>query len=532
MDHSIVKGINHPTLHWKTSGRFWLKLAILSVLTVVIFFDALTYTVDSWFKKEEYSHGFLIPFITVFLIWQKKNEIATAKISKYWLGLLVVVAGLFLFFLGELSTLFIIQQYAFLIVLFGMVLAVAGAEIFKLIWIPLLFLFFAIPLPDFIYQGLSSKLQLLSSQLGVGLIRMCNISVYLEGNVIDLGAYKLQVVEACSGLRYLFPLMSLAFICAFFFKAAFWKRAIVFLSSIPITVFMNSFRVGIIGVLVEYWGPSMAEGFLHDFEGWAIFMTCTAILIGEMWLLAQIGKDKRPLREVFGITFPEPLPAAGTSLRERKWPWEFWAVGGMLAIAAGLSLSLEKREELIPPRTAFAEFPMKMDAWQGRRDIMDPQYVDVLKFDDYILADFSKEGMPPVNFYSAYYASQRKGESVHSPRSCIPGGGWQIKSLETVSVPGVRVYGDVLRLNRVLIQRGDERQLVYYWFQQRGRNMTNEYLVKWYLFRDALMLNRSDGALVRLTTRTPAGEDLAKTEGRLVSFLASLMPRLDRYIPN
>jgi len=530
MDHSIVKGI-HPALLWRMSGRFWLSLAILGILTGTVFFDALAYTVDSWFRKEEYSHGFLIPFITVFLIWQKKNEAATARISKYWPGLWVVFAGLCLFFLGELSTLFIIQQYAFLIVVFGLVLAVAGIEIFRLIRIPLFFLFFAIPLPDFIYQGLSSKLQLLSSRLGVCLIRMCNISVYLEGNVIDLGAYKLQVVEACSGLRYLFPLMSLAFICAFFFKAPFWKRAIVFLSSIPVTVFMNSFRVGVIGVLVEYWGPSMAEGFLHDFEGWAVFMTCSAILIGEMWLLARIGKDPRPLREVFGIAFPPPLPA-GMPLRERRLPRQFWAAGAMLAIAAGLSLSLEKRGELIPPRAAFADFPLNMDAWQGRREIMDRQYVDVLKFDDYILADFSKDGMSPVNFYSAYYASQRKGESVHSPRSCIPGGGWRIKSLETVSVPGVRLYGSELRVNRVLIQRGDERQLVYYWFQQRGRNMTNEYLVKWYLFRDALMLNRSDGALVRLTTRIPTGEDPARAEGRLAGFLASLMPRLDRYIPN
>jgi exosortase D (VPLPA-CTERM-specific) len=497
---------------------------------IFIFFDEIKMLVRTWISSDEYSHGILIPIISAFLIWQRKNHIAGMPFTGSWAGIAIVLLGLGLYFLGELATLFIVIQYAFLIALCGLVLAVAGSRIFKEVWVALLLLVFAIPLPSFLYQELSTKLQLISSQLGVSFIRLCDISVYLEGNIIDLGAYKLQVAEACSGLRYLFPLMSLAFICAFFFKAVFWKRAIVFLSSIPITVLMNSLRVGMIGVLVEYWGPSMAEGFLHDFEGWAVFMTCTAILIGEIWLLARIGKDKRPLSEVFGITFPEPLPA-GMSLRERILPREFWVAGGMLAIAAGLSLFLEKREELLPPRAAFAEFPMTMDAWEGRREIMDPQYVDFLKFDDYILANFSKDGMPPVNFYSAYYASQRKGESVHSPRSCIPGGGWQIKSLETVPVPGIQLYGDALKVNRVLIQKGDERQLVYYWFQQRGRNMTNEYLVKWYLFRDAVMLNRSDGALVRLTTRAQDGEDLAKADGRLVSFLVSLMPRLDRHIP-
>lgn len=107
---------------------------------------------------------------------------------------------------------------------------------------------------------------------------MFQIPVFLEGNIIDLGVYQLQVVEACSGLRYLFPLMSLGFIAAYFYQAAFWKRAIVFLMTIPITILMNSFRIGVIGVMVDNWGISMAEGFLHDFEGWIIFMACAAIL--------------------------------------------------------------------------------------------------------------------------------------------------------------------------------------------------------------------------------------------------------------
>ena len=108
--------------------------------------------------------------------------------------------------------------------------------------IPLFFLVFMIPLPNFLLNNLSTKLQLISSELGVAVIRLFDISVYLEGNVIDLGVYKLQVVEACSGLNYLFPLMSLSFIMADLYKAPFWKRAIVFLSSIPITIIMNSFN--------------------------------------------------------------------------------------------------------------------------------------------------------------------------------------------------------------------------------------------------------------------------------------------------
>ena len=120
-----------------------------------------------------------------------------------------------------------------------------------------------------------------------------------------------------------------------------------------------------------------------------------------------------------------------------------------------------------------------------------------------------------VNLYAAYYGSQRKGASVHSPRTCLPGGGWQIADFAQHTVDGASVNGQPLRVNRALIKMGDAAQLVYYWFQQRGRVMTNEYLVKWYLFQDALLRGRTDGALVRLTTFVPPGGDLGAADARL-----------------
>jgi EpsI family protein len=137
-----------------------------------------------------------------------------------------------------------------------------------------------------------------------------------------------------------------------------------------------------------------------------------------------------------------------------------------------------------------------------------------------------------VNFYAAYYASQKKGQSAHSPRSCIPGGGWVIKSLDQRTINGVNVEDQPLSVNRTVIQKGDNKQLVYYWFQQRGRVITNEYLVKWYLFWDALTKNRTDGALVRLTTFVKAGQDIKEADEHLKSFVKSIVTHLDKYIQN
>ena len=154
----------------------------------------------------------------------------------------------------------------------------------------------------------------------------------------------------------------------------------------------------------------------------------------------------------------------------------------------------------------------------------------MLKFNDYILADFANDVNDSVNLYVAYYESQRKGASIHSPKSCIPGGGWQIKEHD---ISDLILDGDgVLSVNRLLIQNGTNRQLVYYWFDQRGRNMTNEYIIKWYLFWDSLTKNRTDGALVRITTVVKPNDDLSKADELLKKFISDSSGIVEEYIPD
>ena len=193
---------------------------------------------------------------------------------------------------------------------------------------------------------------------------------------------------------------------------------------------------------------------------------------------------------------------------------------------------LPNRMEMMPERQDFLFFPSELGGWTGHKARMEQKYLDALKLDDYLLVDFKNPLGDSVNLYVAYYASQRKGASVHSPKSCLPGGGWLLKEFSQRKIDGATVAGEPLRVNRSIIQMGDERQLVYYWFQQRGRVMTNEYLVKWFLFWDALTKNRTDGALVRVTTALDTGEDSAAGDRRLATFVRSLSGSLESYIPD
>ena len=151
------------------------------------------------------------------------------------------------------------------------------------------------------------------------------------------------------------------------------------------------------------------------------------------------------------------------------------------------------------------------------------------------MATYARPGLSvPVELYVAYYASQRNGASIHSPKACLPGGGWAIDEFSQVSVEGAgpdSASGDALRVNRTLISLGPHRMLVYYWFQQRGRDITNEYLAKWYIFQDSLLMNRTDGALVRVITVLPDGSDVEAADQRLQEFIRVAAPRLSYYVP-
>ena len=523
---------------WSRNASWWIVAALCAALLGVIYYDALALMVGVWVDDENYGHGFFVPFISLFLIWMKRDKIRALEPRGSWWGLSLIVAGLALYVMGELGTLAPLLQLSFWLVVVGLCWATLGGRIVRALSFPLLYLLTMIPLPQFILQGLSGQLQLLSSALGVGCLQVVGVTAFREGNVIDLGPIQLQVVEACSGLRYLFPLMSLALLCAYLFQGPMWKRAVVFLSSMPIAIVLNGFRIGVIGVLVEYFGAGAADGFLHLFEGWVIFLMSLAILALVMLGLSRIGSGSK--QQTFSDllrlpsdseTVVQPGTVRSSSLNEAS-PMPFFCSVGLLLSLAVTSPYLISRDEVVPARQALLNFPMQVQQWQGSTFPLEKEYIETLKFDDYLLADYHVADGAPVNFYVAYYGSQRKGQSAHSPRTCIPGGGWEITSLRTMEVPANDAATTVLQVNRLVIQKADAKQIVYYWFKQRDRVLANEYLVKFFLFWDALAKQRTDGALIRLTASVQPGHDEDEADRVLADFTQSVNPLMSRYVPD
>lgn len=519
-----------PLVVWKPSREAWLAFTAIGVALYFTFAGGVHELWRVWTERPEYSYGVFIPLLSAFLIWQRKDRLERMRLDGAWSGLVVIGFALALRWMGDLATSAILVEYALVFAIIGVAVCYVGWRGVRALAAPLAFLFFMIQLPEFVLQGLSQRLQVISSHIGVALIRLCDISVHLEGNIIDLGSMKLQVAEACSGLRYLFALVVLSFIAAYFFKGAMWKRVLIFVSSIPITILMNSFRIGLVGITVEYFGRGAAEGVLHDFEGLVIFAGCTAILLIEMWILARIGPERRSLRSAFGLDLPHPTPP-GAKVAYRGIARPLVAAAGVLTIAAIAANFAPARTPEVPAREQFASFPLALGAYVGRPDRIEPEVLRELRASDTFLADYALAGAAPINLYMQWYDAQTTGVSTHSPRLCIPAGGWEIARLETRELTQVPFGAAPLRVNRALITRGEATLLVYYWFQQRGRNTTNEYATKLLIFWDSLMLNRSDGAMVRVATVVGPLERHDVADARLTAFVAEVAARLPRYIP-
>jgi len=498
------------------------------VLLFFTFRDGLKEMERVW-GTPEYSYAYLIPFLSLYVLAVRLPQLRATGFAESWAGPWVTGVGLVAFAFGELSAIYAIVQYAFLLMVGGLALSVVGIRGVRTIWASLVFLIFLVPLPNFIQVSLSSSLQLVSSELGTWMLRLMGLPVYLEGNVIDLGTYKLQVVEACNGLRYLFPLMSFGFLCAVLFRGPVWQRWLLFLSSVPITIVMNSFRIAVTGVLVNRFGIEAAEGFLHYFEGWVIFSACLVLMFLLMVLLGRLAG--RTLTEVFDPDIPPLATFRGWFAgRSPGSP----VIAALLLIIAGaiLSVALAGREERVPAHVSLTQFPLTIGEWRGRERAIDQDQLDVLKLTDYTMIEYSNaESASPIEFYVAYYESQRKGNSAHSPRACLPGSGWRFDEFNQVSLPNIQADGASVPVNRVLMSMGEDRLLVYYWFMQRGRNVTSEYAAKWYIFWDSVTKQRTDGALVRVITPVAKGSDVAEADERLTAFLRKAHPALYFHIP-
>ena len=250
----------------------WAPYAAIAVLLAVIYHKVLFKLVYDWYTIPDYSHGFLVPFFALFLLWDKRKKLRQIPIRQTWQGIPLVVVAIAILVLGVYGVDLFTARISFVFLMAGLIWTLFGWEMLRELRFPLLVLVLAIPFPTILFNKITFPLQLFASRIASSILPLLGVPVLLEGNVIQLPVMKLEVAEACSGIRSLMSLFTLAVFYGYFLERTTRRRVLLAIASIPIAVAANVLRIVGTGLCVQYWDPAKALGFFHEFSGWVMFV--------------------------------------------------------------------------------------------------------------------------------------------------------------------------------------------------------------------------------------------------------------------
>ncbi|WP_367878031.1 VPLPA-CTERM-specific exosortase XrtD [Sulfitobacter sediminis] len=527
--NSFLSKFTSGLLTW---GLFWLVLITLAA--GLLFAHGFAILLEAW-SKPEYSHGPLIPVLSALMFLRELKEYPPQPGPKRdrWQGVVLILLSIVVAFSGKILQIDSLEAYAIIIWVAGILLISFGWETGKNFWPPVVHLAFMLPLPGMLYYEVSTSLQLISSELGVWFLRLASVPVYLDGNIIDLGVLRLHVAEACSGLRYLFPILSFSYIFAVLYQGPKWHKLLLLFAAAPIAVFMNSVRIAMAGILMQHFGAEWLEGFTHFFEGWVIFMSSVLILFLFAWVLLKLNPRKMRLVDALDLDTHGLLPQAAR-LKLVQPSAALIAATVMMIAFVSVWPFVPDRAAVAPERFAFAQFPQQFGDWRqiGKERRFSPAVERVLSADDYIAVQFGRSpDEPSLDFFSAWYEDLAADGVMHNPEICLPGAGWEIAKVELVDIASELNLEAPFNINRVIVQRGEERMLVYYWFTHMGRAIPRNATAKFSVLTRGVVAGRFDGAIIRLISPIKKDQPEVEADAQLNDLLTKLLPQLPRFIP-
>jgi len=276
---------------WQTVKPFgWQGLLLVAVL-LALYAPVLRILLDQWYRDPDYSHGFLVPLLSAYLIWARRDKLRQVPRRPSLWGMVIVLGALGLLVLGSLGAELFLARFSLLCVICGLIVYFSGGAMLRALAFPMVFLLFAIPIPGVVYNEIVFPLQFIASKFATWTLEQLNLfPIMREGNVLILPGMSLEVVEACSGIRSLMSLLALAAGFGYVVERSTVVRWILFLAMIPLAIISNGTRVMLTAIMANYMGPQAAEGFMHEFSGWVIFVVATALFLGFYGLMTKFRK--------------------------------------------------------------------------------------------------------------------------------------------------------------------------------------------------------------------------------------------------
>lgn len=501
-------------------------MIIIGLTFLACYYSTLVGLVHLWQTDGDYSYAPILPLISGYIIWTKRKEIAAAPVNTSWLGGIAFLLLLIVSVYGILGSSPSAVRPAIPLALMAVTLFCFGKQRFKLLLFPLFLVIFMIPLPTLIQTRIGIPLRLISTKLGEILLRMAGVSVFVEGNIIDLGVTQLQVVDACSGLRYILPLLALGVIFAYFFEKSRWKQILIVGSTIPIAIFANGFRIAVTGYLAQHFGREVADGFFHGFSGWLIFVFALSLMLGFYGILRWVWPGSGTL-DYHGQKY-DLLSHSGRSA-DRNTAAVVTASAGLLAV--GLLNYATASLQPFSLQSGFSAFPLTIGQWQGRTESIDPTIIRLSGAQDALNATFSSDGGDIISLYIGYRGApfNESENFFHSPNVCLPSSGWKTISIEDHPIDAVPGFGTI-NVRKMVIEKMGLRQLVYYWFQTKNRVSSDVHINRYHLTLHALGRDNTFDLFIRPITPLRPTDSLESARLRLDQFTRQMIGTLHEFL--
>lgn len=538
--------------HYPVMNSTWILFGILFAVFAAGFWPLLQKLGMRWDSGDN-SYCYLIVPLFLYLCWEKRDEFQFGRFAWNFWGLIPVFLSIFLMIAGELGSMETLLFIGIWGCIAGIMLILYGLRLRHLLF-PLLILAFIVPLPPYVNRILTFNLKMAASTLSVMMLRLAGVSVLQEGNIIDLGITQLQMVDACSGLRYFVPLVLMSLLLGLFFCRRFWQRAVLLVIVLPLSIGVNALRVFATGMLHVRGHSELAESFFHELSGLVIFLLAGVILLGLSMILrikdqgareeteAQSSKVKAQSEELKGEGSREGkkirilddrkdrVEEESSKLQTLKRPVLITVALCLLFAVSGFGLRRLPSADNLPARKSFESFPVTIGDWHAKRNFLSQEILDSLWADDYVSATYYNEKYSnTINLLIPFYEYQGTRHTAHAPQSCMLGSGWaMVGSREHVLKTG---SGTDLTLMTTIWEKSDTRILGSYFFFQRGRVITSPWINKYWLMVDAFTRRRTDGALVRAEMTLAHGQSMEAGYEVLGGFVSKLYEVLPEYVP-
>lgn len=530
-------------------NNFWKPFSVAAAICF-LYAGVLVKLGINWWTDDNYSHGLLIPFVIGYIVWLEFDKLKKAISQPQILpGAWLILFALAMLLGGTLGAELFTQRVSLIVLLAGVVVYFWGAKILKLLAVPFVLLLFAIPIPQIIFNKIAFPLQIYASQAATWGIRFLGVASVRKGNVIEIlpqGSTQiiaLEVVEACSGIRSLMTLVTLALVLVYFTRTKnragkndwfdfsknrdFWRAIFLMAAAIPIAVFTNAARVAATGWLTFYYGKKALETGWHDLSGWLVYLAALALLLGANFVLKTILRRKNAAPQ-------SSNPAVGGETAQfenrRSNAKSIYLLLAILLVGGVFTNWFERRGEVALQRKSLSELPATLGKWRqkGAEIRFDEQTEKILRASDYTMRDYESPDNRVANLYVGYYESQRSGATYHSPQNCLPGAGWTMNQPQIVEIK--TAAGRTFTANKFIVENGVYREVLIYWYQGRGRAVADEYTDKFYTVLDSVLRRRSDGAMVRVMT--VVGNSEAEAARAAADLAAETADRIPEFVPD